>query len=734
MFDQIQDSNEEQINNFDFNDDRASKEEAGQPKIGLTPESNRGGIHEDQPEQPLEIDNELSKKDSLGSQGSAPQSKKKPIIIVAVILGVILISGGLLFAADRFFDIEISFISKLFKSETSENVVQTTLQETPEEVIGKMFSSFKNIKTSQDLFEIEITDKDDNKITNISVSGSYDLSAFEKKKIDYTFKMSQPDSEVNVFLDFRYVDETAYIKLLEGSKIPLFDLSGLQDKWFYFSSQKKKDLGIVSGDDKKTAGLNEDEQETILELLKKAKLFKTAESIEGDTINSTPVFHYMVTLDSEGFAQLMDKLQEAEQDKINNQNFPIPFPKERIDEMKDSMKNIKDMPIEIWIEKGTYFLRKVSVENFETDVTKPDGTKGKANILLNIELNNINDPVNIEAPEGGQSLEQIMQSLFSKMVGQTSLSQSGGMGFGTMDMTKDNDGDGLTNQDEFFYNTNPTNPDTDGDGFLDGDEVKNGYNPNGPGKLLTFSKNPVVLSEAEYNDLLSRDISGYKPEGTSVNLGPAVLELTNFWDTNLEPTVWLELKMIPLPNFNLGIKNGKITIENVLTKDGKNVYNFDSTFESEDFKTFSFSEESYPILHLNGIRSVHLSGGVSEDDIASIRGSVILMLPIDMQTLTFSSADIGVEKVVGDRTFTLQSIEGGKVTMGYKGPGDINFVSNAYDKDGSVLDYSYRTTGFPKAGEQDTTYEDMYDGDIKTVKIVIPTKTVERTYPFELKK
>lgn len=47
----------------------------------------------------------------------------------------------------------------------------------------------------------------------------------------------------------------------------------------------------------------------------------------------------------------------------------------------------------------------------------------------------------------------------------------------------DTDKDGLTDEDEEIYGTDPENPDTDGDGYSDGDEVKGGYNPNGAGKL-----------------------------------------------------------------------------------------------------------------------------------------------------------------------------------------------------------------------------------------------------------
>lgn len=47
----------------------------------------------------------------------------------------------------------------------------------------------------------------------------------------------------------------------------------------------------------------------------------------------------------------------------------------------------------------------------------------------------------------------------------------------------DTDNDGLPDEDEIKYKTDPNNPDTDGDGFLDSDEIKRGFNPNGEGLL-----------------------------------------------------------------------------------------------------------------------------------------------------------------------------------------------------------------------------------------------------------
>lgn len=55
----------------------------------------------------------------------------------------------------------------------------------------------------------------------------------------------------------------------------------------------------------------------------------------------------------------------------------------------------------------------------------------------------------------------------------------------------DTDNDGLTDEAEKIYNTDPFDPDTDNDGHLDGEEVRNGYDPTipAPGDKLFDNKN-----------------------------------------------------------------------------------------------------------------------------------------------------------------------------------------------------------------------------------------------------
>ena len=65
--------------------------------------------------------------------------------------------------------------------------------------------------------------------------------------------------------------------------------------------------------------------------------------------------------------------------------------------------------------------------------------------------------------------------------------------YGTNPAAIDTDNDGLSDYEEVkIYHTNPLLPDTDGDGHLDGVEVKNGYNPNGAGKMPGVENSTVT--------------------------------------------------------------------------------------------------------------------------------------------------------------------------------------------------------------------------------------------------
>jgi len=79
----------------------------------------------------------------------------------------------------------------------------------------------------------------------------------------------------------------------------------------------------------------------------------------------------------------------------------------------------------------------------------------------------------------------------------------------------DTDADGLSNEGEYLYGTDPLSTDTDADGFTDGREVRGGYDPGNAGDIRANYRvsidrinidAPVVLSKDAEEEALQRDL------------------------------------------------------------------------------------------------------------------------------------------------------------------------------------------------------------------------------------
>ena len=88
------------------------------------------------------------------------------------------------------------------------------------------------------------------------------------------------------------------------------------------------------------------------------------------------------------------------------------------------------------------------------------------------------EPVVVEEPE---------EPIIPKDTDQDGLSDQEEEFYGTDPKLVDSDNDQLSDKDEIkVYGTDPRDPDTDNDTYPDGHEVRNGYNPKGAGKLLNL--------------------------------------------------------------------------------------------------------------------------------------------------------------------------------------------------------------------------------------------------------
>lgn len=105
----------------------------------------------------------------------------------------------------------------------------------------------------------------------------------------------------------------------------------------------------------------------------------------------------------------------------------------------------------------------------------------------------------------------------------------------------DSDQDGLTNEEEKSYGTDPKNPDTDDDGYSDGAEVSAGYNPlkKAPGDKLTPEEN----SSTAKTTLSKQD-----------------LENLNVADENLTQKISQKISALAV---NGELENGEVTMDDI---------------------------------------------------------------------------------------------------------------------------------------------------------------------------
>jgi hypothetical protein len=105
----------------------------------------------------------------------------------------------------------------------------------------------------------------------------------------------------------------------------------------------------------------------------------------------------------------------------------------------------------------------------------------------------------------------------------------------------DSDQDGLTDQEEKTYGTDPNKADTDGDGYSDGSEVKSGYDPlkAAPGDKLAPAIAETNSTSTQENDqenmtqVVAEKISALATDSSSGNSDVSLEEINNIVDEAL---------------------------------------------------------------------------------------------------------------------------------------------------------------------------------------------------------
>lgn len=311
----------------------------------------------------------------------------------------------------------------------------------PEEVFARMGTEISSIESFQYSADVEgniISTTEENaqknNTINVHVEGQSDnpdlknifdvkTDLLDNKLVDFSFEM-------------RTFSNNNYLKPIKVPEIEDFDLSSLENQWIIFEASDIEENFDTEGVLPEFAFSNIKKQGILSNAINN-QLIAVNEVFPSEMINGTQSYHYSLLIDQ--------------------------------DTLKNISKNLEINTAEIWIGETDFLPRKIYLD------VKDQENSVSTDLNIEIYFTSFNTPMNIEEPKDTKTVEQVFEEIFTSL-----------FDFGEDDslLGLDTDNDGLVDDLEEIFGTNPNNPDTDGDGVMDGVEVEQDTNPNGSGSLF----------------------------------------------------------------------------------------------------------------------------------------------------------------------------------------------------------------------------------------------------------
>lgn len=362
-----------------------------------------------------------------------------------------------------------------------------TYSQSPSRVLGQMFKRFPEVKTfsygAELKTEVEVPNLQEfnqstaatpapdagqdsqNQQTSfvLSSDGVVDNRDAAVPRSAATIKASieQPGQKITLAGEYRQLGNTSYAQLTEFPDFGLVDAQKVKGRWVRLDKAETDDTERPSAGTPTTPptptpdALSPDQINQVKETIRQSKAARITDKLKGERLDGQAMHHYKYEADKDAMIEMMAKIQGILSKK--------PVSEQEIVDARKDLDPLEFQPGEIWIGKKDYLPHKLTI-NFV--IKKSEFVQKDTAVQLTLGLKNLNQELTIEPPGRYITGEQFLQdSGFSE-----------GLGI-------DGDKDGLNDDKESRYGSDPIKPDSDGDGFKDGEEVNRGFNPAGPGRL-----------------------------------------------------------------------------------------------------------------------------------------------------------------------------------------------------------------------------------------------------------
>ncbi|RLC39612.1 MAG: hypothetical protein DRH33_02415 [Candidatus Nealsonbacteria bacterium] len=212
------------------------------------------------------------------------------------------------------------------------------------------------------------------------------------------------------------VDNIFYFNLIELPTIPLFGgiFKTLENQWIQVTQE---DLASEAGNERKKFKLLEE----IKQILGERKMISVKKDLGRVKIDDSTTYHYLVEINrkelKKAIPEFLERIEEyvPKEEKSEYQQKMEEFLNNFSEQFDQVYDEIGDITFEIWIEKGSLYLKRIKGEKI-LDLSKFKQFQGteaattEIKISFDVKFSEFGERFDIQAPEGAKPLKEIMPS------------------------------------------------------------------------------------------------------------------------------------------------------------------------------------------------------------------------------------------------------------------------------------------------------------------------------------
>lgn len=249
---------------------------------------------------------------------------------------------------------------------------------------------------------------------------------------------------------------------------------------------------------------------------------------------------------------------------------------------------------------------------------------------------------------------------------------------------------------------------------------------------MVWDVNPVSMTAEQYDALLAAQKVNFE-SGIKVSVGPSAFLYGGFSKFAPRPgSIVLIIRLAQIPNIDLdSSKCARIVIQRVLDRDGGDRYEATKNGDFEQ-RLKMLIKRTTPTPSYEAMTSINLLDGTTEDNIATIEGTLELNLPVSIVTITLDSSNVGKPVTTAGTTMTLKKLTGAMVDLDFHGDAEKFLKMVGYSAKGEqIADMGMRTPG--KSQSDNKGISASFVEDVHSIKVVVASDFILRKYPFVLK-